>query len=66
MPTYRWLPAKSKMETRFLMFYTKAPQRFSRIDDVTLQDGAVVIEDRAAGERIRLTASLAANFLRDK
>jgi hypothetical protein len=36
-PTFRWLPAKAKIETRFLMFYTRVPDGFSRIDDVVLE-----------------------------
>ena len=27
-PTYRWLPAKSTINSRFLMFYTRVPDGF--------------------------------------
>jgi hypothetical protein len=56
-PTYRWLPAKSKIGSRFLMFYTRTDPGFSRVDDVTLVNGVLTIEDRAAGKRIVLRAS---------
>jgi hypothetical protein len=56
-PTYRWLPAKSKIESRFLMFYTQTPDGFTRVDDVVVEDGKLTIEDRAAGKKIVLTAS---------
>ncbi|MGH9722469.1 MAG: hypothetical protein ACRD8O_19835, partial [Bryobacteraceae bacterium] len=38
-PTYRWLPAKSKIESRFLMFYTRTPDGMTKIDDVRLDNG---------------------------
>jgi hypothetical protein len=56
-PTYRWLPAKSKIGSSFLLFYTRTPDGFTRVDDVVLDDGKLTIEDRAAGKRIVLNAS---------
>ena len=56
-PTYRWLPAKSKITSSFLMFYTRAPEGFTKVDDVVLADGKLTIEDRTAGKTIVLTAS---------
>lgn len=55
-PTFRWLPAKAKIQTRFLLFYTKVPEGFTRIDDVTLQGGKLAIVDRS-GQRLVLAAS---------
>ena len=55
-PTFRWLPAKFAIETRFLMFYTKVPVDFSRIDDVTLDGGRLTILDHS-GKLIVLAAS---------
>ena len=46
-PTFRWLPAKSKIETRFLMFYTRVPEGFSRIDNVTFENGKITILDHS-------------------
>jgi hypothetical protein len=56
-PTYQWLPAKSTLTTRFLMFYTRTPPGFTRVDDVRIENGQIVIEDRTAGKRIRLATS---------
>ena len=58
VPVYRWLPAKSTIGSRFLFFYTKTPESFQKVDDVTLQRHSLIIEDRAAGKRITLAASL--------
>jgi hypothetical protein len=55
-PTYRWLPAKSKIESKFLIFYTKVPDDFTKIDDVTLADGKLTIIDNS-GKRVVLPAS---------
>jgi len=56
-PTYRWLPAKSKIETRFLLFYTRTPEGMRKVDDVRLEAGRIVIEDRASGKQVTLAAS---------
>jgi hypothetical protein len=55
-PTFRWLPAKAKIETRFLIFYTKVPEGFLGIDDVTLEGGKLTIIDRS-GKRVVLAAA---------
>jgi hypothetical protein len=55
-PTFRWLPAKSKIETRFLMFYARVPEGFSRIDNVTFESGKITILDHS-GKRVALGAS---------
>jgi hypothetical protein len=55
-PTFRWLPAKSKIETRFLMFYARVPETFTKIDDVTLDNGKIAIRDHS-GQTVVLTAS---------
>jgi len=56
--TYRWLPAKSKIETRFLLFYAKTPEGFRKVDDVKLEGGKLIVEDRHSGKQIVLEASL--------
>jgi len=56
-PTYRWLPAKSKIGSAFLMFYTRTPDGFRKVDDVILDRGSLTIEDRTAGKTIALAAS---------
>jgi len=55
-PTFRWLPAKAKIQTRFLLFYVRAPEGFARIDDVRLEGGKITIVDRS-GLRLVLSAS---------
>jgi len=56
-PVFRWLPAKAKIETRFLMFYARVPEGFSRVDDVRLENGRIVIEDRRVAKQVVLTVS---------
>jgi hypothetical protein len=55
-PAFRWLPAKAKLQTRFLLFYTRVPEGFTRIDDVVLEGGKLTIVDRS-GQRLVLPAS---------
>lgn len=57
-PVYRWLPARSRIESRFLMFYGRTPEEMHKIDDVRLENGQIVIEDHRANKRMTLTASL--------
>jgi hypothetical protein len=54
--TLRWLPARSTIETRYLMFYTRVPTEFMRIDDVRLENGALTIVDHS-GKSVTLPAS---------
>ena len=57
-PTFRWLPAKSKIRSRYLIFYAQTPDGFTNVDDITLAGGVLTIEDRTAGKRITLPVSL--------
>lgn len=57
-PVYRWLPAKSKIASRFLLFYVRSPEGMSRVDDVRLEDGKIIVEDHASGTTLTLAASL--------
>jgi hypothetical protein len=54
---YRWLPAKSKIATRFLLFYAKSREGMTRVDDVRLENGMLIVEDRASGKTMTLAAS---------
>jgi hypothetical protein len=56
-PTYRWLPANSKIASSFVMFYTSTPDGFAQVDDVVLENGTLTIQDRAHGKSIVLKAS---------
>jgi hypothetical protein len=56
-PTYRWLPAKSVIKSAFLMFYVRAPEGFSKVDDVVLENGKLRIDDHSTAKTIMLVAS---------
>lgn len=56
VPAYRWLPAKSKIGTRFLMFWTRVPEGMTKVDDVVVENGKLVVT--GGGRRIELAASL--------
>ena len=57
-PVYRWLPARTKIESRFLMFYAHTPEGFSKVDDVRLENGKIIIEDHKTHKQVTLVASL--------
>lgn len=56
-PVFRILPAKSKIAASFLMFYTRVPTGFQRVDDVRLENGTLIIDDLGRRVTIRLPAS---------
>ena len=56
-PVFRILPAKSTISAKFLMFYTSVPDGFQKVDDVQLNGGKLVIEDRANRKTVTLAAS---------
>jgi hypothetical protein len=58
-PTYRWLPAKATISSSFLMFYARTPAGLRQVDDVVLENGRIVITDRASGQVLTLAASRA-------
>jgi len=60
-PTFRWLPAKGAIESHFLLFYSRTPEQMGRIDDVRIENGTIVIEDRAANQRVVLQAKRGLN-----
>ncbi len=53
-PLYRWLPAKSKISTRFAIFFAHTPPGMTRVDDVRWENGLLILEDHAANKTIRL------------
>jgi hypothetical protein len=55
--TYRWLPAKSRIGSAFLIFYTRTPDGFRKVDDVVLDRGRLTVEDRTSGIKVVLAAS---------
>ena len=60
-PTFRWLPAKGAIESHFLLFYSRTPELMEKIDDVRIENGTIVIEDRAANQRLVLPAKRGLN-----
>jgi hypothetical protein len=56
-PRYRWLPAKSKVGSSFLLFWVHMPDGMTKVDDVTLENGVITVIDKAAGKTITLNAS---------
>ena len=57
VPTFKWLPAKSKLQTRFLMFLTRVPEGLTKVNDVRLENGQLIIEDRQSKQTVTLAAS---------
>lgn len=51
---YRWLPAKSKIGTRFALFFAHTPVGMTHIDNVYWEQGVLVLEDRKANQTLRL------------
>lgn len=56
VPTYRWLPAKSRIGSRFLFFWTRVPQGMNRVENVRLDGGRLIVT--GDGQSITLAASL--------
>ena len=54
---YRWLPARSTIEARYLMFWTRPPEGFQGVDDIQLRDGQLYIRDDRSGQTLALKAS---------
>ena len=44
-PTYQWLPAKWAVEKSFALFYAPLPEGVTKVTDVRLENGQLLIED---------------------
>jgi hypothetical protein len=55
-PTYQWLPAKSVVEKSWVMFYAPVPEGMTKVTDVRLENGQLLIED-GLGHRVTLRAA---------
>ena len=55
---YRWLPARSSIEARFLMFWVRTPEGFLGVDDMEFGNGELKLKDARSGQTITLAASL--------
>lgn len=56
---YRWLPAKSKLSTRFALFHANTPPGMTHVDDVRWENGVLIIEDRKDKLVLRLPMATA-------
>lgn len=56
-PLYRWLPAKSSVKTRFLLFYAHVPNGFTKVDDIKVENGQILIIDHALKEPLALRSA---------
>ena len=57
-PTFRWLPAKSAIQTGFAIFYAQTPEGFTGVTDLRVENGAITIEDSKSGKKLSVKASL--------
>jgi hypothetical protein len=56
-PLYRWLPAKSSINTRFLLFYAHVPDGFTRVDDIKVKNGRILIIDHSIKDPLTLISA---------
>jgi len=56
-PLYRWLPAKSRLKTRFLLFYARVPDGFTKVDNVKVENGQILVIDHALKDPLTLTSA---------
>ena len=54
---YRWLPARSTIESNFLMFWTRVPEAFTGVTEIEWAGGKLRIEDAQSGESVKLKAT---------
>jgi hypothetical protein len=55
-PTYQWMPAKSTVEKSFALFYAPLPEGMTKVSDVRMENGQLLIED-GLGHRVTLRAT---------
>lgn len=56
-PLYRWLPAKSSIKTRFLFFYAHVPSGFTKVDDIKVENGRILVIDHDLNEPLTLISA---------
>jgi hypothetical protein len=57
-PTFRWLPAKSAIETGFAIFYIDTQKDMAGVTDVRVENGSITVEDSKSGRKVTIKASL--------
>jgi hypothetical protein len=55
---YRWLPAKSTIESTYLMFWTRAPADFKGVEKIEVEHGRLLIQGKGASRPLVLETSL--------
>lgn len=55
---YRWLPARSKIEATYLMFWARTPAGFLGVDDIQVGGDNLKIFDHRSGQTLTLKSSL--------
>ena len=53
---YRWLPARSKIDASYLIFWTRTPEGFAGVDKAVWRDGVLSLQDNRSGQVIELLA----------
>ena len=53
---FRWLPARSTIETGYLMFWTRTPDGFLGVDEAEWADDTIRIRDSRSGQTIEIPA----------
>ena len=51
---YRWLPAKSTIQSTFLVFWTQTPEGFQGVDEIRLDEEGLTLEDSRSKQTLRL------------
>jgi hypothetical protein len=51
---YRWLPAMSKIESTYLMFWASTPEGFTGVSSVELSGGKLTLKDSRSGKTMTL------------
>ena len=51
---YRWLPAKSAIKTSYLLFWTRTPEGFLGVDELTLARRKLTLRDGRSGKELAL------------
>jgi hypothetical protein len=51
---YRWLPAMSKIESTYLMFWSPTPEGFAGVSSVELSGGELTLRDNRSGKTLTL------------
>ena len=54
---YRWLPAKSKIESTYLLFWTRVPEGFLGVSEIELKGRSLNIRDDRSGKSLKLAFS---------